>query len=360
MMNIPAIICAGDDLNRTLAGKEAIADAAEGRLYIEPDGVTSDRLRTKAKEGHHMKGCLDAFRGRDCISLDGRKISVLANIGSASGAEAALENDADGIGIFRSELLYLHSNDYPTEETQFEEYKAVIEKMAGRIVTIRTLDIGADKRIDYFNLPDEENPALGLRAVRICLERPEIFRTQLRAILRASAFGKTAVMFPFITSLKEVLDCKDMLNSVKRELDKEGIAYDKDIAAGIMIETPAAVLISDLLAKEVDFFSIGTNDLTQYTLAADRGNTRLIRFYNPHHTALLRMIKITADNARKEGIRVGICGEAAADLELTEFFLAVGINEFSVSPPFILPVKAKVCGTDVSRVSLRSFLERND
>jgi phosphotransferase system enzyme I (PtsI) len=355
MMNIPLVIGAGNGLNETSGGKDAVVDGTAGLVYIEPDSGTYERLTAKANDELERKRLLDIFKDKGNISLDGREISIFANIGSASDADAAIENGAGGIGIFRTEFLYLNSKDYPAEDALFEEYKTVIEKMAGKKVVIRTIDIGADKQTGYFDLPEEKNPAMGLRAVRICLERPKVFKTQLRAILRASAFGKAAIIFPMITSVKEVCDCKEILNSVKAELDTEGIAYDRHIETGIMIETPAAALISDLLAKEVDFLSIGTNDLAQYTLALDRQNPYLERFYDPYHFAVLRMIKIAADNARNEGKRIGVCGELAADFNLTGFFLAIGIDELSVSPPFILPLKEKVCGVDASKVNLKPF-----
>ena len=350
MMGIPAIVGVGSQLNIDFNGKDTAIDGLTGYIFIEPDEKTLSSLKVKAEEEKDKKEHMQKYKGRDNVTLDGQRIDVFANIGSVSDIDAVLENDAGGIGLFRSEFIYLSSVDYPGEEEQFNTYKTAAEKMAGKKVIIRTLDIGADKQIGYFDLPHEENPALGFRAIRICLDRPDIFKTQLRAILRASVFGKISIMFPMITSLGEVLDCKEILNSVKTELDAAGVAYDKDIEIGVMIETPAAVMISDLLAKEFDFFSVGTNDLTQYTLAIDRQNPKLGRFYNPRHKAVIRMIKMAADNMHKEGKWIGICGELAGDLEMTETFLAMGIDELSVSPPFILPIRAKVCNTDVSKI----------
>jgi phosphotransferase system enzyme I (PtsI) len=355
MMGIPAIAGIGSKLSIDFNEKDAAIDGLTGEIFIEPDEETINRLNTKAKEEKDKKELLDIFKGWDNVTLDGQRIDIFANIGAVSDLDAVLENDAGGIGLFRSEFLYLNSDDYPSEEEQFNAYKTVAEKMAGKKVVIRTLDIGADKQIDYFNLPQEENPALGFRAIRICLERPDIFKTQLRAILRASAFGKIAIMFPMIASLQEAFDCKAILNSVKAELDAAGMSYAKDAEIGVMVETPAAVMISDLLAKEFDFCSVGTNDLTQYTLAIDRQNPKLGRFYNPRHKAILRMLKMTADNMHKEGKWIGICGELAGDLELTETFLAIGIDELSVSPPFILPIRAKICKTDVSKIKTEIF-----
>lgn len=275
------------------------------------------------------------------MTLDGRKINLYANIGGVGDVASVLANDAGGIGLFRSEFLYLEASDYPTEEAQFAAYKAVAENMAGKKVIIRTLDIGADKQVDYFDMDKEENPAMGYRAIRICLDRPQIFKTQLRAIYRAGYYGNLSIMFPMIISVEEVRKIKEIIREVKAELDQEGIAY-KDCEIGIMIETPAAVMISDQLAKEVDFFSIGTNDLTQYTLAIDRQNPKLDAIYNPHHEAILRMLQMVVDNGHKEGCWVGICGELGADLSLTETFLRMGFDELSVSPSMILPVREAI------------------
>jgi len=348
MMNIPAVVGAGDSLRAEYDGKEAIVDGFAGTVYVEPDANTIGRLRKKANAHAKKKNLLERLRGQENITLDGKKIDVFANISSATDVAIALEHDAGGIGLFRSEFLYLQKKDYPGEEEQYKAYKLVAENMRGRKVIIRTLDIGADKQIDYFNLPIEENPALGYRAIRICLDRTYVFKTQLRAIYRASAFGNIAVMFPMIISMDEIKEIKDIVQTVKSELDADGIAYSKEVETGIMIETPAAVMISDMLAKEVDFFSVGTNDLTQYTLAIDRQNRKLDRFYDSHHPAVLRMLKTVADNAHKEGKWVGICGELGADLALTEFFLAIGIDELSVSPAYVLPLREKIRGIDLS------------
>lgn len=356
MMNIPAIIGVGEQLIESFDGKNAIVDGFTGEVYIDPDEQTMSRLKEKADADAEKKRLLTQLRGKENITLDGKKIDIFANIGSVTDVAAALLNDSGGVGLFRSEFLYLKSDDYPTETEQFQAYKTVAENMAGKKVVIRTLDIGADKQIDYFELPHEENPAMGYRAIRICLDRPDIFKTQLRALYRASFYGSIAIMFPMITSVEEVMEIKNMISIVKDELDAENIPYAKDVEIGIMIETPAAVLISDLLAKEVDFFSIGTNDLTQYTLAIDRQNLKLDRFYNSHHRAVLRMIRMVADNAHKEGKWVGICGELGSDLELTETFLAIGIDELSVSPPFVLPLRDKVRSIDTSKSEILSQL----
>ena len=342
MMNIPAIVGLGEELGEHLDGKDVIVDGFSGCVYIEPNEHTISKMRQKADADTEKKRLLAQLKGKENVTLDGKTIDIFANIGSVADVAAALRNDAGGIGLFRSEFLYLQTDNYPAEEEQFQAYKTVAETMAGKKVVIRTLDIGADKQIDYFNLPIEENPALGFRAIRICLERPEIFKTQLRALYRASAFGNIAIMFPMITSVEEVLDIKEIIAEVLGELDAANVPYSKDVECGIMIETPASVMISDLLAKEVDFFSVGTNDLTQYTLALDRQNPQLERFHNAHHTAILRMIQLAADNAHKEGKWIGICGELAADLELTETFLKMGIDELSVSPPYVLPLREKV------------------
>jgi len=342
MMNIPAVVALGDALHEGLDGQDCIVDGFCGHVYVNPDSATIELMQEKAAEDAEKKCLLAQLKGKENIALSGQKIDVFANIGSVADAAAALANDAGGIGLFRSEFLYLQTDRYPTEEEQFVAYKAVAQTMAGKKVIIRTLDIGADKQIGYFDLPHEENPAMGFRAIRICLARPDIFKTHLRAIYRSSAFGNIAIMYPMITSVEEVRDIKKITAEVLAELDAEGIPYAKDVEIGIMIETPAAVLISDLLAKEVDFFSVGTNDLTQYTLALDRQNASLERFYNPRHPAILRMIRLAAENAHKEGKWIGICGELAADLSLTETFLEMGIDELSVSPPYILPLREKI------------------
>lgn len=346
-MNIPAII--GAEGIEKFDGCMAVADGLAGVVYIDPDEVTLTKMRQKQAEERRKKELLNQLKGQDNVTIDGKRIDVFANIGNPGDVGAALENDAGGIGLFRSEFLYLESNDFPTEEQQFAAYKTVVQNMAGRKVVIRTLDVGADKQVDYFKLPKEENPAMGYRAIRICLTRPEIFKTQLRALYRASAFGRVAIMFPMITAVDEVRQIKEIAGQVRRELTHEGIAFSSDIELGIMIETPAAALISDLLAREVDFFSIGTNDLTQYTLAVDRQNQQLDPFYDPHHPAVLRMIQQVAKNAHDNGIWVGICGELGADLSLIETFLSYGIDELSVSPGLILPLRDKIRGIDTRK-----------
>lgn len=349
-MNIPAIIGAGSGLSEEYEGKLGIVDGAEGLIYVDPDEETLTKYQEKQKEYQGKQELLQQLKGEENITLDGQKIKVYANIGNASDIGTVMQNDAGGIGLFRSEFLYLESDNYPTEEEQFKVYRYVAETMAGKMVVIRTLDIGADKQIDYFNLPKEENPALGYRAIRICLTQHDIFKTQLRALFRASAFGNIAIMFPMIVAVEEVLEIKEIVAEVKAELDEAGIPYNKDTQLGIMIETPAAAIISDELAREVDFFSVGTNDLTQYTTAVDRQNANLDKFYYPHHKALLRLIKMAADNAHKNGIWIGICGELGADMELTDTFLSMGIDELSVSPACILPLRKKIRDTDVSKV----------
>ena len=348
-MNIPAIVNIGKKVNKSLDGKMAIVDGLTGEFIIEPDEETLTKLKAKQDVETKKKEELQVLIGQESITKDGTKIDVFANIGSPEDMERVLNNDAEGIGLFRSEFLYLENSTYPTEEEQFIAYKTVAEKMNGKKVVIRTLDIGADKQIGYFNLDKEENPALGYRAIRICLTRPEIFRTQMRALLRASSFGKIAVMFPMIISLEEVLEIKGIINKIKEELRNENISFDENMELGIMIETPAAALISDILAKEVDFFSVGTNDLTQYTLAIDRQNQTLERFYNAHHTAILRLIKMAADNAHAEGKWIGICGELGADTDLTEEFIKMGIDELSVTPPAVLKVRKKVREIDLNK-----------
>lgn len=347
-MNIPAIIGMGESLTEEYEGRMGIVDGATGNLFIDPDEETLKIYQEKQREYKEKQELLQQLKGEENISLDGQKVKLYANIGNASDIGAVLQNDAAGIGLFRSEFLYLDSEDFPTEEEQFKVYKYVAETMAGKQVIIRTLDIGADKQIDYFNLPKEENPAMGYRAIRICLTQQEIFKTQLRALFRASAYGNIAIMFPMIIALEEVLEIKEIVAQVRKELDFEGIPYKKDIQLGIMIETPAAAMISDDLAKEVDFFSVGTNDLTQYTTAVDRQNASLEKFYHPHHKALLRLIKLAVDNAHKNGIWIGICGELGADMELTETFLAMGIDELSVSPACVLPLRKKIRETSVA------------
>lgn len=342
-MGIPAVIGVGSALNEKADGKEAVIDGFAGELYLEPDEETSSRLRMKERKEQEYKALLERYKGKKSVTKSGQEILLYANIGSPADVDAVLANDAEGVGLFRSEFLYLESDNYPTEEEQFAAYKKVAERLGGKQVVIRTLDIGADKQVDYFKLPKEENPAMGMRAIRICLTRPQIFKTQLRAIYRASAFGKIAIMFPMITSVKEVRACKRIASEVREELLAENIPFAADVELGIMIETPAAAMISDKLAKEVDFFSVGTNDLTQYALAMDRQNQSISEFCDIHHEAILRFIACSAKNAHEAGIWIGICGELGADVSLTETFLKMGIDEISVTPPAILPLRAKIC-----------------
>lgn len=345
-MNIPALI--GVDFADDVDGKLGIVDGYTGELYVEPDEEILEKYRKKKEDEEQKKNLLLELKGKENITLDGKKINLYANIGGVADVANVLANDAGGIGLFRSEFLYLESEDYPTEEAQFTAYKTVAENMAGKKVIIRTLDIGADKQVDYFNMEKEENPAMGYRAIRICLDRTEVFKTQLRAIYRASYYGTISIMFPMIISVDEVRKIKKIVEEVKAELDADGILY-KDCELGVMIETPAAVMISDLLAKEVDFFSIGTNDLTQYTLAIDRQNPKLDNIYDSHHEAILRMLQMVVDNGHKEGCWVGICGELGADVTLTETFLRMGFDELSVSPSMVLRVRDKIRSTDLSK-----------
>lgn len=350
MMNIPAIIGVKNILSDEYNGKKAVADGFTGTVYIDPDEETILKMAEKQREADKTSKLLEKLKGIPNVTKDGQKIELSANISNVLDSAAAFANDADGIGLFRSEFLYLESKDYPTEEAQLDAYKRVISKMPEKRVVIRTLDMGADKRADYFRLPHEENPAMGIRAIRICLRRPEIFKTQLRALYRASVFGRLAIMFPMIASEWEIIKILEIIDEMKKELDAENIPYAKDIELGCMIETPAAAVISDILAKRLDFVSIGTNDLIQYTLAADRQNTSIGEFWDSHHKAVLRLIKLTADNAHANGARVSICGDLAADTELTETFLAMGIDELSVVPNAILPLRQKVISTDVSKI----------
>jgi len=350
-MGIPAIIGVGSQLKPEYAGREIIADGGTGTAVLEPDADTRAHLMKKREEQLKLQEMLDQLKGKENVTKDGHKVRIYCNIGNPEDVPAVLKNDGGGVGLFRSEFLYLGCDDFPTEDYQFEAYKKVLSDMEGKEVVIRTLDIGADKQIGYFNLPHEENPAMGNRALRICINRPEIFRTQLRALYRASAFGKLCIMFPMVASVWEVREAKKMCEQVKKELTAEGIAYSDDVQIGIMIETPAAAIMSDRLAKEVDFFSCGTNDLTQYTLACDRQNNDLGRFFDPHHPAVLRLLKMVTDNAHKNGIWVGICGELGADLQLTETFLSIGIDELSVSPRSVLPLRQKVREINVAQVS---------
>ena len=341
-MNIPAIIGLGEELKEEYDGAYAVIDGFDGKIYIDPDEETLALMREKQAKDREKKLLLQELKGKENVTLSGQKINIYANIGNTSDVGSVLQNDAGGIGLFRSEFLYLENETFPTEEQQFHVYKTVAENMAGKKVIIRTLDIGADKQAAYFNLPQEENPALGYRAIRICLTQTDIFKTQLRALLRASAYGQIAIMFPMITSVWEVRRIKEILDEVRAELKADGIPYNEEMEIGIMIETPAAVMVSRELAKEVDFFSVGTNDLTQYTLAIDRQNPKLDDFYDPHHPAVLAMIQMAADSIHAEGKWIGICGELGADLEMTETFLQMGIDELSVSPSMILSVRKKV------------------
>ena len=335
-MNIPALIEV--DIKEEWNGKMAVVDGYTGTFYIDPDEETLKKMQEKKEEDIKARELLQELKGKEDITVDGKHIKLYANIGGVKDVTSVLANDAAGIGLFRSEFLYLEADNYPDEEAQFQAYKTVAENMAGKKVIVRTLDIGADKHVDYFNLDHEENPAMGYRAIRICLDRRDIFRTQLRALLRASAYGNIGIMYPMIISVDEVKEIKKIVESIKAELTEKGIEYG-EVEQGIMIETPAAVMISDLLAEEVDFFSIGTNDLTQYTLAIDRQNSKLDNIYDSHHPAVLRMIQKTIENGHKAGCWVGICGELGADMTLTETFLKMGIDELSVSPTFVLPIR---------------------
>ena len=350
-MGIPAIIGAGDALQAEMEGKYAIIDGQTGETVIEPDDAERERLLKKKAKEKALKELLDQLKGKPNVTKDGRNVMVYCNIGSPADIDAVLQNDGGGIGLFRSEFLYLQGSDYPTEDEQFEAYKTVAERMGGRRVIIRTLDIGADKQADYFHLDKEENPAMGLRAIRICLTRPEVFRTQLRALYRASAYGKIAIMFPMITSVWEVQEIKRICRNIRAELTEEGVPMADKVELGIMIETPAAVMMSAELACEVDFFSVGTNDLTQYTLAVDRQGVGLDRFFDAHHPAVLRMIRMAAENAHRAGIWIGICGELGADAELTETFLSMGIDELSVSPSAVLPLRSAIRSIDTTTLA---------
>ena len=341
-MNIPAVIGLGERLSQEYDGKDAVIDGFTGTLYIDPDEKTLAAMQEKRAKDLEQKALLEQLKGKENVTKSGQKINIYANIGNVSDVGAVLKNDAGGIGLFRSEFLYLENTDFPTEEQQFAVYKQVAENMAGKKVIIRTLDIGADKQVDYFGLDKEENPALGYRAIRICLTRPEIFKTQLRALYRAALYGNISIMFPMIISVDEIHRIKAIIAEVKGELKNEGIPYKENVELGVMIETPASVMISRELAKEVDFFSVGTNDLTQYTLAIDRQNSKLDEFYDPHHPAILSMIRMAAENAHAEGAWIGICGELGADLELTEEFLKMGLDELSVSPSMVLPLRKRI------------------
>ncbi len=345
-MNIPALIGVG--YSEDMDGKMAVVDGFAGKIFVDPDEDTLREYQSRKDEEDNKKKLLLELKGKDTVTLDGRKINLYANIGGVADVASVLENDAGGIGLFRSEFLYLESDTYPTEEEQFKAYRTVAETMAGKKVIIRTLDIGADKQVDYFDLGEEDNPAMGYRAIRICLDQTEIFKTQLRALYRASHYGTISIMFPMIISVSEVKKIKEITEEVKKELNEQEISYG-EVELGIMIETPAAVMISDQLAKEVDFFSIGTNDLTQYTLAIDRQNPKLDPIYDSHHEAVLRMLQMVVDNGHKEGCWVGICGELGADTTLTETFLRMGFDELSVTPSMVLKVRDVVRSIDLSK-----------
>ena len=356
-MGIPAIVGLGDQLDVIYEGRQVVVDGATGAVIIDPtDDVMADFV-AKREEQLRQRALLETLKGQENITKDGKKIRVYCNIGSPEDMDAVKMNDGGGIGLFRSEFLYLNSATYPTEDEQFEAYKAVLTGMGEKEVIVRTCDIGADKQIDYFELPKEENPAMGMRALRISLSRPGFFRTQLRALYRASAYGNLGIMFPMVTSVWEVRETKKLIESVKKELHDEGIPYSDHVEIGVMIETPAAAIISDRLAKEVDFFSCGTNDLTQYTLACDRQNNDLGRFYDPHHLSVVRLLKLVVENAHKNGIWVGICGELGADLEMTETFLAIGVDELSVSPRAVLPLRNKIRSLDMTEATARILAE---
>ena len=348
-LGVPAIVATGTEVDDSFDGKTAVIDGFSGTVYLDPTPGILAVMKEKQDQSIRLKDLLQQLKGLPSETIDGHRVEVAANVSSASDLAAVLKNDAEGIGLFRSEFIYMGRDTLPSEEEQFNIYKLAIETMAGKRVIIRTLDIGADKEASAFHLPKEENPALGMRAIRICLKRPEIFKTQLRAILRASAFGKAAIMFPLITSVWEVWKAKEILDEVKMELDKKGIAYDHHMEVGIMVETPAAALISDKLAKEVDFFSIGTNDLSQYTLVVDRTSRVLSDFFNPHHPAVLKLIQMTVENAHKAGIWVGMCGELGSDLSITETFLRMGVDEFSVAPYSVLPLRKQIRSIDLSK-----------
>lgn len=354
-MGIPAICGLGDALKLEQAGRVAYIDGETGKVAIDPDEITLSAYQAKLAKQEELKELMETMKGQEDVTLDGREMMVYCNIGSPEDVHAVQANDGQGIGLFRSEFLYLAASDYPSEDDQFKAYKEVAAAMNGKRVVIRTLDIGADKQVDYFQMHKEENPALGVRAIRICLNRPEVFRTQLRALYRASAFGKIAIMFPMITSVWEVKECKRACQKVMAELDKEGIPYNKETEIGIMIETPASVFVAEELAKEVDFFSVGTNDLTQYTLACDRQANDLGKFFDPHHPAVLRALKMATDAAHKAGIWIGICGELGADLSLLETFLAIGIDELSVSPSSVLPLRAALRKTIAKTCTLEKL-----
>ena len=350
-LGIPSVVGLGDQLDPIYEGRQVVVDGATGAVIVDPTEDVLADFTKKREEQLRQQALLQQLKGQPNETLDGKSIRIYCNIGSPEDVDSVLVNDGGGIGLFRSEFLYLNSKTYPTEEEQFEAYKKVLTDMGDKEVIIRTCDIGADKQIDYFELPKEENPAMGMRALRISLSRPGFFRTQLRALYRASAYGNLGIMFPMVTSVWEVRETKKLIESVKKELTSEGLPYSDHVEIGIMIETPAAAILSDRLAKEVDFFSCGTNDLTQYTLACDRQNNDLGRFYDPHHLSVVRLLKMVVENAHKNGVWVGICGELGADLEMTETFLAIGVDELSVTPRAVLPLRNKVRNTNVGETA---------
>ena len=350
-LGIPSVVGLGDQLDPIYEGRQVVVDGATGVVIVDPTEDVLADFTKKREEQLKQQALLQTLKGQPNETKDGKSIRIYCNIGSPEDVDSVLVNDGGGIGLFRSEFLYLNSKTYPTEEEQFEAYKKVLTDMGDKEVIIRTCDIGADKQIDYFELPKEENPAMGMRALRISLSRPGFFRTQLRALYRASAYGNLGIMFPMVTSVWEVRETKKLIESVKKELTAEGLPYSDHVEIGIMIETPAAAVLSDRLAKEVDFFSCGTNDLTQYTLACDRQNNDLGRFYDPHHLSVVRLLKMVVENAHKNGVWVGICGELGADLEMTETFLAIGVDELSVTPRAVLPLRNKVRNTNVSETA---------
>ena len=347
-LGIPSVVGLGDQLDPIYEGRQVVVDGGTGAVIVDPSEDVLADFTKKREEQLAQQALLQQLKGQENITKDGKSVRIYCNIGSPEDVDSVLVNDGGGIGLFRSEFLYLNSKTYPTEEEQFEAYKKVLTDMGDKEVIIRTCDIGADKQIDYFELPKEENPAMGMRALRISLSRPAFFRTQLRALYRASAYGNLGIMFPMVTSVWEVRETKKLIESVKKELDAEGLPYSDHVEIGIMIETPAAAVLSDRLAKEVDFFSCGTNDLTQYTLACDRQNNDLGRFYDPHHLSVVRLLKMVVENAHKNGVWVGICGELGADLEMTETFLAIGVDELSVTPRAVLPLRNAVRNLDMS------------
>ena len=356
-LGIPSVVGLGDQLDPIYEGRMVVVDGGTGAVIVDPTEDVFANFVAKREEQLHQQALLETLKGQENITKDGQKIRVYCNIGSPEDVDAVKLNDGGGIGLFRSEFLYLNSSTYPTEEEQFEAYKAVLTGMDDKEVIIRTCDIGADKQIDYFELPKEENPAMGMRALRISLTRPGFFRTQLRALYRASAYGNLGIMFPMVTSVWEVRETKRLIESVKKELDAEGLPYSDHVEIGVMIETPAAAIISDRLAKEVDFFSCGTNDLTQYTLACDRQNNDLGRFYDPHHLSVIRLLKMVVENAHKNGVWVGICGELGADLEMTETFLAIGVDELSVTPRAVLSLRSQIRSLDLTEARGRILAE---